>query len=108
MALVAHPRFGRSQGSDLTDSDGCPTVCHDQDAPTRDPHHRSFMEAPQRAALPTNDELRRTINDRETMLADPTLTDVIRVRAERTLSSTVAILDLSEGDPAREAAARTV
>src|SRR5690606_41776278 len=70
--------------------------------------HRSFMEAPQRAALPTNDELRRTINDRETMLADPTLTDVIRVRAERTLSSTVAILDLSEGDPARQAAARTV
>ena len=66
------------------------------------------MEAPQRAALPTNDELRRTINDRETMLADPTLTDVIRVRAERTLSSTVAILDLSDGDPAREAAARTV
>src|SRR5690606_14331024 len=78
------------------------------DLPPAAARRRGVTDAPQRAALPTHHELRRTINDRETMLADPTLTDVIRVRAERTLSSTVAILDLSEGDPAREAAARTV
>lgn len=55
---------------------------------------------------PSADELRRTLAEQTPLLADPALSDVLRVRVQRSLDTVADLLDL--GDGAREPAALAV
>lgn len=61
-----------------------------------------------RDALPTTAQLRQTLGEQAPLVADTALSDVVRVRVQRALSTTGDVIALDAGEPVREAAARAI
>ncbi|MDV3297169.1 MAG: hypothetical protein LOY01_15360 [Brachybacterium paraconglomeratum] len=58
--------------------------------------------------VPDADHLRRALDEQAQLLTGPDVSDVVRVRVRRALTSARELLDLSDAERVREATARTV
>lgn len=64
--------------------------------------------APDGSALPTSDELRKTLDEYAELLRGPSLPDVVEVRARRIVASTSDLLERSADDRVLQAVTRAI